>query len=170
VKKLICLLLSIYITSSFASNYHQAPAIISQKSITVFSQINQDKSIAYLTTLVRYDSELNIVQQLSITRTILLQSTMTNSTGSVKQSGLKQPLDLHGDSAEAYFRALPRDQLIPLDEQKTDDASDFTYAPLNAVNQLSWQRPLLMSAQTDNQNNLLLAPSSFAKEPVQVMF
>lgn len=167
----MCLFFSIFVASSFASNYQQAPADISQKSQTIFSKIHQTNTlVTQVKTLVSYDPELNIVQQFSVTTAIVLKSPITKSRGSVNQNGSNQPLDLNGDSAEAYFRALPRDQLFPLYELKTDDASDSTYSPVSEVNQLSWQKPLATSAQTDNQNNLLLAPSSFAKKPVQVMF
>jgi hypothetical protein len=171
VNRLMCLFFSIFVASSFASNYQQAPADISQKFLTIFTQIDQTNAfVTQVKTLVSYEPESNIVQQFSVTTTIVLQNTMSKSTGSVNQNGFNQPLDLNGDSAEAYFRALPRDQLFPLDAQKTDDASNFTYSPVSAVNQLSWQKPLATSAQTDNRNNLLLAPSSFLKKPVQVMF
>jgi hypothetical protein len=171
MKRLMCLFFSIFVASSFASNYQQAPVDISQKWLTIFTKIDQANAlVTQVKTLVSYDSELNIVQQFSLTTTISFQSTMTKSRVSVNDNGLNQPLNLNGDNTEAYFRALPREQLFPLDQQKTGNTNDFTYSQLSGVNQLNWQKPLETSAQSSAQNNLLLAPSSFAKKPTQVMF
>jgi hypothetical protein len=171
MKPLLFLFLSIFVSSTFASNYQQVAPQQANAIMVVYTQVDATNThITQVKTLVTYNPQLNLVQQLMVSTTAHLSSTPSKKVTQAENVVLDVPSKIVLNSEQSYLRSLERDQFYPINELTNINLAATKSQQTNSLNQQSWKQDVLQPSQTVNQNNLLLGQNSWQKKQQQIMF
>lgn len=171
MKQLITLLLSLYVSTTFATHYQQSDSVFKTELVAFYTQIDTTEGrLTQVKTRVTYHPQLQIVQQIVISRSAPLSQIPASWTKKTRNLAVNAPNTFESANDQAYLRSLEREQFYAINASTPANSSTISSPQIDRLNGQSWQQERLYSPQTRDKNNKLLDHHKWATKQPQVMF